>query len=1134
MKKITLLLFALLSYLSYGQNGETCATAIDLGGLTSPYSGTTVGAANDNLTACNNSSQVINNTYGDLYFSILIPDGSTLRIGQTVNNYDSTNKVFYGDCSDNTLIACWDDSDTLLITWANTTGADQTVYWVQDGHSGTGTFTLAWSVIACSNPVATYSVSPLCDGGNQQFEVITYISSLGSATSLTVSDNQGNSEVVTETGLVVTGPYNMGTAVTMTVANSDDADCTLTSSALNLTACPTVANYNCANAIDLGGLSSPFTGTTVGSLNTNMSICNSSGTSVANTTPDVWYFIEVPAGSTLRIQQTSNSYDSANVVFYGSCINRTVIDCFDDPDEKLVTWANNTGSDQTVYWIQDAWTGSGTFTLEWSVIACTQPVATFAVNSLCSGGTDEFEVLVNISSLGSADSLTVSDNQGNDEIVTEVGPVTLGPYSNNTAVVITVLNDQDSDCQLVSSTLNQLICPPMNTSCALATNLGNLTSPITATTTGSVNSNTSICNTSGAATANTTPDVWYFINVPAGSTLTIEQTVNSYDSANVVFYGSCDDRHQIACFDDPDYTVVTWPNNTGADQDVYWIQDAYTGSGTFTLQWSVIACTQAAATFSTNSLCSGGNDEFEVITNITNMGSATSLTVSDSIGNEQIVTEVGPVVFGPYANNTPVVITILNDQDTDCFLTSATLNQISCPPDNDNADGAYILTLDEATSCGPNAITGISNAATTASPEIAPTCTSQYNPVPGNGDIWFKFEAPSSEVTLNVTSVVGISTVSGELYSGTPGNLSPVGACGNAWPKNYTTLTQDEVYYLRLWDYGNDNIGTFTLCGYYKNCTNPAATYQKIVDCDLDPTQFTVNVDVTNMGSAESLTLTDNQGSSVEVTSTGIVEMGPYPLNTPVIFTLTNDVSPICFSTSATQNVIACPPSNDNCSGAIALIPGTVFADNAVDATVAGATNSAVVDAPVPAPGCASYAGGDVWFSVEIPAGGAVTVETFGSQGISTFDSGMAAYSGSCGNLTLITCDDDGADTGLFSRIALTGRQPGEIVYIRVWEYSNDETEPFSVSAFHSSLGVAGVDAQRLAVYPNPVRDYLTVSNASEIQTIGIYNLLGQQLSVKTVNAKSDKLDMSQLPQATYLVRVTAETGTRTIKVVKQ
>lgn len=107
-------------------------------------------------------------------------------------------------------------------------------------------------------------------------------------------------------------------------------------------------------------------------------------------------------------------------------------------------------------------------------------------------------------------------------------------------------------------------------------------------------------------------------------------------------------------------------------------------------------------------------------------------------------------------------------------------------------------------------------------------------------------------------------------------------------------------------------------------------------------------------------------------------------------------------------------------------------------------TNLNATDSGIGNPGCAYYSGGDVWFLVVVDTTGEITIDTE-SSGIT--DSGMAIYSGNCGALTLIECDDDDSTNGLMSMITLTGRTPGETLYIRIWEYGNNNQGTFGICA---------------------------------------------------------------------------------------
>lgn len=133
-------------------------------------------------------------------------------------------------------------------------------------------------------------------------------------------------------------------------------------------------------------------------------------------------------------------------------------------------------------------------------------------------------------------------------------------------------------------------------------------------------------------------------------------------------------------------------------------------------------------------------------------------------------------------------------------------------------------------------------------------------------------------------------------------------------------------------------------------------------------------------------------------------------------------------------------PANDNPCSATALTVGSTC--TYVNSTNANATASA----GVPAPGCASYTGADVWFTATVGSAGNLTVQT--NQVAGGFaDAGMAIYSGTCGSLTLVSCDDD---NGPGNHSLLNIASPGlanQTVFIRVWRYNNTSGSAFQICA---------------------------------------------------------------------------------------
>src|SRR6516165_9201746 len=84
---------------------------------------------------------------------------------------------------------------------------------------------------------------------------------------------------------------------------------------------------------------------------------------------------------------------------------------------------------------------------------------------------------------------------------------------------------------------------------------------------------------------------------------------------------------------------------------------------------------------------------------------------------------------------------------------------------------------------------------------------------------------------------------------------------------------------------------------------------------------------------------------------------------------------------------------NDQCAGAIALQPGVGFTEDTTTATSTGD----------PVPACQTVFGNGVWFTYTPTETAPVLVSSCGS----TFDTVIAVYTGTCGALTQIACDDD-------------------------------------------------------------------------------------------------------------------------------
>lgn len=228
------------------------------------------------------------------------------------------------------------------------------------------------------------------------------------------------------------------------------------------------------------------------------------------------------------------------------------------------------------------------------------------------------------------------------------------------------------------------------------------------------------------------------------------------------------------------------------------------------------------------------------------------------------------------------------------------------------------------------------------------------------------------------------------------------------------------------------------------------------------------------------------------------------------------------------------PPANDDCSGAIALTPGGTFAQNAVVSTNAGATATSDATATH---SCQTTGYRDVWYSVVVPASGNITIETQSVSGSNVTDTVLGVYSGSCGALTQIGCDDDSSTDGNFSLVSLTGLTPGSTLLIGIWNYSSTTTGQFKVSAYDASLVLATNEVKdaknNIKVYPNPFSEVLNISDVANVKNVLVTDIAGRL--VKTIANPTSELHLGELKQGMYLVTLEMKDGSKqTIKTIKK
>lgn len=261
-------------------------------------------------------------------------------------------------------------------------------------------------------------------------------------------------------------------------------------------------------------------------------------------------------------------------------------------------------------------------------------------------------------------------------------------------------------------------------------------------------------------------------------------------------------------------------------------------------------------------------------------------------------------------------------------------------------------------------------------------------------------------------------------------------------------------------------------------CTLPEASFTVNTDCTTD--QFYIDVDVTSLGDASSLEISnDFDASTVTAPSIGLYQAGPFPFgNTVKVFVANNDDNN-CTISSEFFEVLACPPSNDECSTATVAV---VNADESC-ATVNSGTILAATPSGVPNGSCSGDPDDDVWF--EFTALGEQQIIDIQNITGGTTNIDHALYEGDCNNLTEIYCSGD--------TFSLTPSLiVGNTYYLRVFSAgSTSETSTFDLCI--STLGTPTYCLDALPICADPTIQYPSITGDDTAPPYIDYGCLGSE-----------------------------------------
>jgi hypothetical protein len=91
-----------------------------------------------------------------------------------------------------------------------------------------------------------------------------------------------------------------------------------------------------------------------------------------------------------------------------------------------------------------------------------------------------------------------------------------------------------------------------------------------------------------------------------------------------------------------------------------------------------------------------------------------------------------------------------------------------------------------------------------------------------------------------------------------------------------------------------------------------------------------------------------------------------------------------------------------------------------------------------------------------------------------------------------------------------------------------------SLAVTITTLSNSEFETVQFKYYPNPIVDHLIITADKEIESVEVYNLIGQKLMSFNPNFTETKIDFTNFPSAIYIVKLYANGVTKDIKLIKE
>lgn len=111
--------------------------------------------------------------------------------------------------------------------------------------------------------------------------------------------------------------------------------------------------------------------------------------------------------------------------------------------------------------------------------------------------------------------------------------------------------------------------------------------------------------------------------------------------------------------------------------------------------------------------------------------------------------------------------------------------------------------------------------------------------------------------------------------------------------------------------------------------------------------------------------------------------------------------------------------------------------------------------------------------------------------------------------------------------------QPQIYVAFRHWDTTDmDFLSVDDVTVTATTLATSDVNKTKLSIYPNPTTDVLNIKSDSKVKSADIYDISGKL--VKSVEVADGKINVQELANGSYVLKVSSEKGATSHKFIKK